>query len=211
MTVAGKINPSDYYFVVINNANDANGSTGPVPVIGFPWGNGFVAGAATSFVEYTGSQSADGYALYNFVPSTSNPLLVYNQAGVPTQDTPVASGSNTLEFQIPLSDFATTAVPLTSINYLQINFIATNQIPVNTLNTLSTPKLVDALGNTLNPSDVNHYITIPTGQDASYSNSGTNIEPTSDVGATTGNGLTATTDPDAPNVDITNWSVQISG
>jgi hypothetical protein len=212
MTVAGQINPNDFYYVVINNANDSSGSAGPVPVIGSPWGNGFVAGSATSFVEYTGSQPADGYLVYDFQPSTANPLLVFTQVGTPVQDTPVNSSSNTLEFRVPLSQLATTSVPLTSMNDIQINFINTNQVPVNTLGTLSTPKLLDALGNTLNGSDINHFITIPTAQDGTFSNSGTgNIEPSGDIAATTGNGLVPASSPDAPNLDITNWSVQVSG
>jgi hypothetical protein len=212
MTVAGVINPNDLYYVVINNANDANGSAGPVPVIGSPWGNGFVAGSATTYVEYHIPATADGYVIYNFTSAAANPLLTANQVGVPTQDTPVTSSSNSLEFQIPLSDLATASVPTATTNYIQINFINTNQSPVNTFNTLSIPKLFDALGNTQNPNDLNHYITIPTAQDGTYSNtSGSSIEPQGDVAATTGSGLTGTSDPDAPNLDIINWSVQVSG
>jgi hypothetical protein len=217
MTVAGAINPNDYYYVVFNNANDPNGTNGPVPVVASPWSNGFVAPnnpnavCATSFVEYNGSLPGDGYELYSFIPGTSPPLVQYSAIGAPTQDTPVTTGSNTLEFQIPLSQLQTSTVPAGSINYLQLNFINTNLLPVNAGSTLTTPKLFDALGNPA-AGQLNHYITISTAQSGTFNNSTLgSIEPQGDVYATQGAGsLTPSSDPDAPNLDIVNWSVQIT-
>jgi hypothetical protein len=211
MTVAGAINPSDYYFVVINNADDSSGSSGPVPVIASPWGNGFVAGAATHFVEYNGSLPGDGYAVYSFISGTN--LQQYSALSAPVQDTAVSTGSNTLEFRIPLSELATSSVPTKSINYLQINFITTNLLPVNSQeNTLPSPKLFDALGD-IQANQLNQYITIGTAQNGTYSTSTLgSSEQLGQVVQTQGGGvLTVSSASDAPNLDIVNWSVQISG
>ena len=51
MTVAGRINPSYYYFVLFNVRQNTTGPTGPVPVVAPPYGNGFAAGAFTNYVE----------------------------------------------------------------------------------------------------------------------------------------------------------------
>ncbi len=216
MTVAGTINPNDYYFVVFNNSNDSNGGSGPVPVIAEPWGNGFVAGSATSFMEYTGSQPGDGYLFYDFGAS-SVALQNFNAVGAPVQDTPVTGSSNTLEFRIPLSYLDTSSIAAsptssqTSTNSIQVNFIACDSLPVNSQDP-SAEHEFDALGNALT-GQVNRYITVSTVQNTTYSNSTAgSLEPSGDVAACRGGGaLVAATDSNAPNLDITDWSVTITG
>ena len=212
MTVAGQINPTDFYFVVINNANDTTGTAGPTPVIAEPWGNGFVAGAATQFVEYNGSLPGDGYAVYQFIPGTN--LQQFTAVSPPTQDTPVTTGSNTLEFRIPLSEVATSNIPASSITSLQINFINTNLLPVDSTNTFfpAGTKLFDALGSTPS-SEVSGYFTISTTQGGSYSNStlGTDDVAGGTLTALGGGAIQPYTQGDANNLDITSWSVQVSG
>src|SRR5690348_7437619 len=44
MTVAHQIRPDYFYFVLFNNAGDAHGTNGPIPVVAPPWGNGFAGG-----------------------------------------------------------------------------------------------------------------------------------------------------------------------
>jgi hypothetical protein len=211
MTVANQINPSDYYFVVFSNTNQQTPTSGPVPVVGLPWGNGFVAGAGTSFVEYNGSQPGDGYALYSFVPGTN--LQTYSGVGVPTQDTPVTTGSNTLEFQIPLSELATASVSAASTNYLQINIITTNLLPVDSQTTSFPPgtKLFDALGATTS-AELTGYVTISTAQAGTYTNTtlGSNDAAGGVVSALGGGVVQPATGGDAPNLDITSWSATIT-
>lgn len=207
LTVAGQINPSDYYFVIFNNANNTTGTAGPEPVVAPPWGNGFCAGSATSYVEWTGSQAGDGYAVYSFQPGTN--LQVHPQIAIPPQDT-VPGTSSTLQFQIPLSFLATTAVHTSQINYIQINFIATNYIPVNPEDT--SPKDFDALGDTLpGQGQLNDWISIPAQIAATYDNANSAVkEPEGDEERTNGGTgqypFSPIVDPD---VDLVNWSVQV--
>jgi hypothetical protein len=204
MTVAGAINPDMYYFVVFNTSNDANGTAGPVPVVAPPWGNGFIAGSATQFVEYHRTLPADGYAVYSFVSGSS--LQQYTAIGVPTQDTPITTGANTLQFRLPLSQLAYGTIAAADIHNIQVNFLATDRIPANPLDT--SAKLFDALGDSsFGSGQLNNYITISTDQATTYSNATRNIEPSGDVQRTNGSGgYSTTTEPD---LDITGWSVQI--
>ena len=203
MTVAGQINPSFYYFVAFNTSNDATGATGPVPVVAAPWGNGFIAGSATHFVEYHSTLPADGYAVYSFVSGSS--LQQYTAIGVPTQDTPITTGSNAIQFRIPLSQLIVGAMTAADIHNLQVNFLTMDSIPVDPNNT-SFHKIFDGLGDP-SAGGLNNYITISTDQATTYSNSIRNIEHSGDVQQTTGSGLyNAVSEPD---LDITDWSVQI--
>ncbi len=214
MDVAGTINPNDYYFVIFNNANDTSGAAGPDPPIAPDWGgNGFVTGSATSYMEFHNGLGTAGYAFGNITTLAAGNLEALPPTIQPISYESVVTGTSTeLQFRIPLSYLATSTIPTASITSVQINFINTNQTP---LVAITTPKLFDALGNTLNSATLNEPITIPTQQDGTYSNStfpGVSTEPTGqDVASTLGTGTpTATSDPDAPNLDITNWSVQIT-
>ncbi len=207
MTVSGQIDPANFYYVVINaNANGAAGQPGPVPVISAPWGNGFVAGTATHFIEFNGALPGDGYAVYGFVPGTN--LQQFAALSAPIQDTP-PGGSSTLEFRIPLSELATSAVPTASIQSLQINFINTNFIDVNPNDvTPPSPKYFDALGNTLVQSQINDYISLPTAQDATYDDAVIQDEAEGDTVQAVGGGVSVPSEQ--PNLDIKDWSVQIT-
>ena len=203
MTVQGQINPNDFYFVLFRNANDPNGTVGPIPVIAAPWGNGFAGGDFTHFVRYDATQPSSGYGVYSVVPGST--LRSFTYLGAPVQATPVQTGGNTIQFQIPLSQLATTAVPADSIDALQINFLNTNLIPVDP--TYSGTKEFDALGDARQSGQINAYITIRTGQAAIYNNSKALIaEPSGDVIQTGTNVFQTVSDPD---LDIVNWSVEV--
>ena len=209
MDVAGVINPNDFYFVVFNNANDTSGAAGPDPPQAPDWGgNGFVTGSATSYMEFhLGIGGTTGYGFGNISTLAAGNLQAFAPSTPPIS---YETGSSELQFRIPLSYLATSTIPTASITSIQINFINTNQTPTTAI---VTPKLFDALGNTL--VNINEPITIPTQQDGTYSNStfpGLSTEPSSqDVASTLGTGTpTATSDSDAPNLDITNWTVQIT-
>jgi hypothetical protein len=84
--------------------------------------------------------------------------------------------------------------------------IATDRLPVNPNDT--SPKLFDALGNSnYGSGELNDYITINTQQAATYNNSLDPIEPTGDVEQTNGSG--GYTNFNEPDLDISNWSVQV--
>lgn len=204
MTVAGRIRPDYSYFVLFNNANDTSGTNGPIPVVSTPWGNGFATGRTagaglTHFVRFDTSQPQGGYGVYAIVPGSN--LRTSQYLGAPLQ---VATGSNTLQFRIPLSQLATTAVPAGSVRSLQINFLATNTIPLDP--NYGGTKFFDALGDARQPGGVNNYITISTAQSAIYQNSDKALEPTGDV-TEAGNGVFRTVSE--PDLDITDFRVEV--
>lgn len=209
MTMNAPINPNYYYFVVFDVSNDRTGGNGPVPVIAPPWGNGWVANklnpsttttnpGATSYVEYTAAQ---GYLLYNFTDSS---LQTHSSPVAPVQSVDPAGG-NTLEFTVLLSQLATAKIPASQISYIQANFITTNVLPANP-NDTSVVKYFDALGDA-NSGQLNDYITISTLQAAIVNNQTDDIEPTGDVSQTNNSG--GYTNVNEPDLDITNWSIQI--
>jgi hypothetical protein len=214
MTVAGQINPSDFYFVVFDVSNDSLGNNGPVPVIAPPWGNGFVAAkvpptganaGATSFVEYTGSNPGSGYLLDTF---NNNTLQTFSVTGVPVQTTPPSGGTaSTLQFTVLLSQLATASISASQIQFIQVNFIATNAIPSNP-NDTTVVKDFDALGDTHpGTGQLNDYITVPTAQATLFNNQTNPIEVQGDEErCNDSGGFSPINDPD---VDITNWSVQV--
>ena len=66
MTISGALNPNYVYIVALNPSTQLNPTTtGPIPVVAAPWGNGFVAGGCTYFVEWIPAQSPD-YGIFKF-------------------------------------------------------------------------------------------------------------------------------------------------
>ena len=200
MTVAGKINPNYFYFVLFNPVAQANQTTGPIPVVGIPWGNGFATGAFTSFLRYDPSQPNSGYGMYQTVPGTN--LLQFSPLAAPTQFTPVATqpNQNQLQFQIPLSAIPTQG--MTASN-LQINFLATDRI-VNNPNDPGT-KHIDALGDTRQSSQINSFLTIPTSTSGFYNNASA-TEPSGDV-MLVGSGVNQ--NDEIQDLDITDYSIEV--
>ncbi len=201
MTVKGQINPADFYFVLfnVNNTAGVGGATGPIPVVASPWGNGFATGAITSFVEWTGNTY-----LFNVVNPADPTLRTYapGQFALPNA-VPPQTGGTTLQFQIPLSFLATASIPVASITSVQINFLATDAIP---LDPYSGTKLFDALGTSNEVGSINDFISIPTMQSGVYQNSDKLLEPSGDV-TQAGNGTFQTADN--PDLDIVNWRVEV--
>lgn len=203
MTVAGRINPAFSYFVLFNTTNSPTTSTGPIPVVASPWGNGFAAGQFTQFVRYDSTQGSAGYGVYSVVPGSN--LRSFQFLGSPLQFTPPGDSGSTLQFRIPLSQLAVSGISADQIQNLQINFIATNSTPTDA-NTSAT-KLFDALGDARQVGGVNNPITISTAQSHIYQNSDSvTPEPSGDV-TEAGNGVFQTTSE--PDLDIVNWSVEV--
>lgn len=144
MTVAGKINPNYYYYILFNVNNAAGPGntsvTGPIPVVAAPFGNGYAAGAFTNYVEYNSAQPGGTNFNYYAVDAT---LFNSQPLGSGKLIQALTSG-NTLTFQLPLASLTTSTVTAAQINSLQVNFITTNVVPPNGQN-ISTPKYFDAL------------------------------------------------------------------
>jgi hypothetical protein len=202
MTVAGHIRPDYFYFVLFNTTNTPEKSPGPIPVVAAPWGNGFAAGEFTQFMRYDASQPNSGYGLYAVVPGSN--LRGFTSLGAPVQFTPIGPGDNTLQFSVSLAQLATAAIPVSDINTVQVNFLATDRIPVDPND--PNPKQFDALGDARQPGGVNNPITISTVQSALYQNSDTNLEPAGDV-MEAGNGTFVNVNN--PDLDIVNWSIEV--
>jgi hypothetical protein len=220
MTVAGRINPSYYYYILFNTSNTATSSVGPVPVVAPPYGNGFAAGAFTNYVEYNGSGlDGTGFGFYTI----SADLLTPKPLGTGQLIQKQVSGG-TLTFQIPLAYLATQNITVDQIQSLQINFVATNVAPV-VGQTLAVPKFFDAL---YPPTETTSYVNIVTRgisgslQPGIYRNGDANIEGSNDVAQYVG-GLPVTvadgTDPSLPDgtkltvadLDITDFTIQLNG
>lgn len=190
--LSGRVKPNYVYFVLFNFANDATGQAGPIPVVAPPWGNGFAAGAFTHFMRFDSFQPQGGYGLYRVTPGTS--LTVFQYIGAPVVFQPVDANSTTLRFEFDLTQFIPNADEARAQQAVQINFIATDRIPIDP--TDPTPKFWDALGDGRLPSEINRFLNIQRiDQNRIYRNADTNLEPEGD-----------TRDPD---LDIIDWRVEV--
>lgn len=207
MTVRGVIRPDYFYYVLFSNSADSSGSSGPVPVVAPPYGNGFAAGTFTQFVVVNGAQSSGGggsaapvgYGVFAITPGSS--LRSFTPLPSPVQ---TATGTSTIQFRIPLSELATTAIPAANIRYLQINFVNTNTVPVDP--NYTGLKLFDALGDSTQAGGINDYISIDVSKAATYQNSDKGLEGPNDV-VQVGNGTFQVVNE--PDLDIINWQVQV--
>ncbi len=215
MDVAGVINPNDFYFVVFNNANDTSGrgGAGSADCAGLGrqrlcnWKRNIVYGVSARTIQFRLCFSAISTRLPRVTCKRCHRLSSRFRSKLWWVARRMSFSS---VFRSP------TWQRLLSQQAQLLLFRSTLSTPTKRpLVAITSPKLFDALGNTLNSATLNEPITIPTQQDGTYSNStfaGMSNEPSSqDVASTLGTGTpTATSDPDAPNLDITNWSVQIT-
>jgi hypothetical protein len=186
MTVAGQINPNYHYYVAFDTSGTP--SPGPLPVVGPPWGNGWGTGNITNYVVYDQLQPQGGYAVFQITPNTN--LLGSVYIGPPISSVLPPTGSNKLQFTIDTSQLATLALPASQIDLVNINFITTDVIPLSP--DYPGPKYYDGLGER-----GNSFITISFKTSQRYTNSQTSIERTGDC--------------PIPDLDITDWSVEIQG
>lgn len=197
MTVAGHIQDGSengeapyIYMVAVNPSTDLFPTvTGPQPVIAPPWGNGFVAGNATHFIQYWLAQAAP-YSVYKF---TAPDLLQYGITGVPVSTSGPGPNGATIQFEIDISQITPTGVDPTTLQSVQVNFLTMDRAPTGSY---SGQKFWDALGNSQDPNSVNDYVRIPLTSSRVYSNADfQDLEPGNDC-------------PN-PNLDIVNWSVEV--
>lgn len=207
LTVAGRINPSYYYFVLFNlNNTPGPGNTsvtGPIPVVAAPYGNGFAAGAFQRYVVYNGNQFN-----YNGI---SADLLTPQPLGAANLVQASVSGSS-LTFQLPISALATPTIAVSQIQTIQVNFVATNVTPPPSDTLPNPPKAYSAL-QVSGQSNSSSYLNIIAGingviQPYSYQNtsSGTVLEYVNGVSvpATDQAGLTTA------DLSVINFSLQIT-
>lgn len=189
LTVSGQINPNYVYIVALRPSDLVNPTdSGPIPVVGPPWGNGFVAGNCNYFVRWDPTLSP-AYTIYQFQDVL---MSQYFPIAVPVSYTDVPSGGKTLTFEIDLSQIASTPAAAQAYQSIQVNFLTMDRVPQGTTGSKSW----DALGNGQDPSQINDFITVPLTSNGIYNNARyNNLEPSGDVA-----------DPD---LDITDFSVEV--
>ena len=190
-----------YYFVTINRTADPADS-GPVPVVDRPWGNGFAAANATAgqgfvgFVAY--NYRGPGYGVYSCLSNgvLKNPVEgIFTPLGLPHQSTPIVRGTKVVSFQVDLN-----TLPNSTQRYVQLNIIATNNIPQGAED---APKVWDALGDGRNTGSLNQFITIDTAQNQLRRNTDDRREPTENDVRDHVLSLV-----DEPNLDIVDWEIE---
>jgi hypothetical protein len=179
---------SDYFYYFLINYDKTLGGTvgnqsapGPVPIEGQlqggGYGNGFASGyngsttaGFTDYVEFHGGV----YQLYHVVPGTNLQQAVPEGAPVSyTLPGTNLNNTNTLQFAIDLSqivvdnnggslDATTTTKMALLIQWLQVNIVATDVVPLNP--TLPVFKQIDSLGNNASSTLANTYLTLPMNQ-----------------------------------------------
>jgi hypothetical protein len=202
MTVEGHIHGSEptetvpfVYIAALNFSTSSNPTTtGPIPVISPPWGNGFVAGNCMYFVKWDPSLPPNGYQIYQFAPNDPT-LISYNSIGAPVISQVVQPGGSTLQFSIDLSQLFPAGNDANAQKTLQLNLLTMDRVP---LPGDTGQKVWDALGDPRLPGGVNEFVNIPLNASKFYG---------PDYGSYLGSaGAGRVSDPD---LDIVDWSVDV--
>lgn len=195
MTVDGELRPDLFYRVAMNFTTEAPPTTeGPIPVVRQPWGNGYVAGTVTNFVDWNPNRYPPfGYGLYEFRNGDLNTPV---QIGVPVLADVVQTGGKTLTFTIDLSQLGLTQAQVAALKYVQVNFLTMDRIPTG--NDPGT-KIWDALGDSTSVSGIDQYVNIPLYISGTYSN----------VQGVQNQGLEPRGDCPDPDLDIVAWSINV--
>ncbi|MBS1717271.1 MAG: hypothetical protein JSS72_06030 [Armatimonadetes bacterium] len=191
MTVNREINPNYVYIFALRPTNDVNPTDqGPIPVIGPPWGNGFVAGNCSYFVRWDPLQSPK-YQIYKFQDVN---LTQYFSIGSPVNYVDVQPGGRTLQFDIDLSQIANSIPDAQAYQSLQVNLLTMDRVPQGGS---GGSKVWDALGDSQSATEINTWVTIPLNVASLYNNQRfNNLEPSGDC-------------PD-PDLDIIDWSINVN-
>lgn len=146
------------YIVAMHFSKDSNPTTtGPIPVVSPPWGNGFVAGNCNYFLRWDPASSPSGYLLYRFDPNDLT-LTNYSVVGTPIVTQVVPSGGTTIQFSIDLSQLGYSASDLAALKSVQLNYLTMDRVPQGGD---TGQKVWDALGDPRTASGVNTWITVP--------------------------------------------------
>jgi hypothetical protein len=207
MTVAGRIKPNYIYVVAVRWAKDNppfDQNRGPIPIIAAPWGNGMVAGRANVFVKWDSFQSPE-YQIFEFTdPIPDNQAPVDGQAyltnwtikGFPLNPRDVGENDRVIEFTLDLSQIAQNVGDIPLIRTLQVNFLTMDRVPQGND---SGTKFWDGIGDNNSVFDVNNFILVSLDQNNVYSN---NTVPLP--------GLETPGDVPDPDLDIVDWSIQVT-
>lgn len=177
------------YMVAFRFSNDDTPTTsGPIPVIAPPWGNGFVAGNATHFLRWDPT-AADEYLIYRFQNETT--LTEWFPIGTPILSEPVSQGSKRIRFEFDLQQLFPLELERDALRSVQVNFLTMDRVPQSGFS-----KQWDALGDSGTVTNINDFVTIPLTQNGVFDNRRAgNLEPTDDQ-------------PN-PDLDISDWSIEI--
>jgi hypothetical protein len=184
-SVAGQVNPQYFYFIAIDA--DGNPSSGPVPVVTAPFGNGWVTGSVTHYVEF----HLGVFGVFRFVPDTN--LLVADSLGSPfefnqPQQPPGNRISATLDVDRTLG---------TDVNLINLNIITTDRIDIDP--TFTGTKIFDALG-----ASGNQFLTLPLNVTQTFTNAQSpDPETAGDLPPASSQGV------DFSALDITDWTIQV--
>lgn len=191
-SVAGRIRPDYFYFILIDNDDDPVGVDGPIPPVAPPWGgNGFATGSFQHFIEYNGALPFGGFLVFRVLDPDR--LQVFQPLGPPIVGQ-LSPDGKTISVTIDFATIARSAQQPGDIRVLQVNIIATDRTPKDPTDT--SLKMWDALGDSRQ--FVNSYITLQTDTDRVIRNVDTRLEPQGDV--VNGN------DPD---LDIVDWQIEV--
>lgn len=183
-------NPSLVYVVAIQPSVDRNPSTtGPIPVVGPPWGNGFVAGNAKYFVRWDPAQRRP-YVLYRF----QNTILTsWVDDGEPLVTSDPRAGAQEFSFTLDLAQLADSEAEARLLQSLQVNFLTMDRVPQGTD---PRTKVWDGLGDSRSAGEINSYVTVALDTSRTYDNRFFgNLEPTGDVSS--------------PELDLRDFSIQV--
>lgn len=206
-TLRGQVQTADTglpfsYFVLLNRTDDF-AAGGPAPVVDRPWGNGFAAPSTIDGQGFVGFVSINyrgpGYQVFSCTDASGtlrNPVDgIFTPLGVPFQSSPLSLGTRTVSFQVDLN-----TLPNNTARYVQINIIATNNVPQGADD---APKLWDALGDGRATGSLNQFVVMDTQQNQLRRNSEDRREPSdNDVR----DHVIAVVDE--PNLDIVDWELE---
>lgn len=189
VTVAGRIQPNLQYYLALDL--DADPNTGPLPVIGPPWGNGWGTGSITHYVVIRGGQAL----VFRVRPNTN--LLETEPLGRPFDfrpPTPAAPGRIVVTL-----DLDTLVTPATELPTFTYNVIATDLTPLDPQ--FPGPKLVDGFGRS-----GNQFVTLSALQNRTFANGDLSPPLETPDDAIRAPDLTPA---NAPDLDIADWRVEI--
>jgi hypothetical protein len=182
LTVSGDINPNYYYYWAIDTAA---GDTGPLPVIQGPFfGNGWGTGAITHYVEFTNNQ----FRVFRFEPGTEPQENKVIELGPPYDSARQADG---LRVELDLDTLKANPAdpPPRSVH---LNFITVNVL-VLAGDLPTADRAYDGLG----PTGNNYLRSVSLQEERVIANT------------QGGFSYEAPNDTDAPDIDLTDWRVEV--
>lgn len=220
--MAGPINPTYHYYLVIRNAGDAAGLNGPAPVFEPPYGgNGFATDknpssqtvAFTDLVQFSAVQAqatSSGYAVYHVPGGVQGApeQPVYQARGEPVAAHTPSAGGQVLQFTLDLEQIAPGSGEVDPNDgrvprYLQVNIIVTTTVPANAAS-IDPNYVVDAFGDQGSAfgSAASPFLTIDTSQARTYQST----DVTVNLQEPEGDPYPSDRDPGA---DMVYWSIQV--